>query len=89
MCLAMPMQIVQLMESGLALCELNGVHRQVDVSLLDKPQEGDYVIVHAGFAIQQLDPREAEEQLTFLAGLVRGAAEDHRPPSPSEAGVWR
>ncbi len=61
MCLGIPGRVVRV-EDSIALVDFGGIVREVDVSLVDvKP--GDYVVVHAGIAISELRPEEAEEVL--------------------------
>ncbi len=70
MCLAVPMQITEIAESGLGVGDLDGSRHEVDLSLLDDPQTGDYVIVHAGYAIEKLDVAEANERLKLFEELA-------------------
>lgn len=80
MCLAVPMEIIEL-DDALATVEVAGVRRQVNVELVPEPQVGDYVIVHAGYAIEKLSPDEAIETLD----LLRQVAElDPNLTSPQE-----
>ncbi|MCJ7665588.1 MAG: HypC/HybG/HupF family hydrogenase formation chaperone [Actinobacteria bacterium] len=58
MCLAIPARIVNI-DKNTALIESLGVEKQVDITLLPDAKKGDYVIVHAGFAIQVIDREEA------------------------------
>ena len=60
MCLAVPARIVELHDST-ATISVDGVLRDVDVSLIEEPRLGDYVLVHAGFAIHRWDRSEVEE----------------------------
>jgi hydrogenase expression/formation protein HypC len=60
MCLAVPAVIVELSDST-ATISVEGALREVDVSLIDEPRLGDYVLVHAGFAIHKWDKSEVEE----------------------------
>jgi len=72
-----------------AMAESDGVVRTVDVSLIDRPQPGDYVIVHAGFAIERIDPIEAETRLAWFEQLARDSARasaDTAPPSGEAVG---
>ncbi|HID95801.1 MAG TPA: HypC/HybG/HupF family hydrogenase formation chaperone [Candidatus Latescibacteria bacterium] len=71
MCLAIPIRIVE-RHGIVGIGEVGGVRRQVDLQLLDDVQIGDYVIVHAGFAIQKLDEEEAAETLSLLSELISG-----------------
>ena len=61
MCLAVPGQIVDLVDEAnhLAKVEVAGVHRNVNVGLLDGVGPGDWVLIHVGFAISQVDEAEA------------------------------
>jgi len=66
MCLAVPMKIVE-SDGFMATAEMSGVRREVDLTLLPEAGVGDYVIVHAGFAISVLDEEEARQTLELLA----------------------
>ena len=63
MCLAIPARIEELTSPGNAIVNLGGVRKEISLALVDGAQVGDYVIVHAGFAIEKLDPVKAEETL--------------------------
>lgn len=66
MCLAIPSKVVEIRDK-MATIDLSGVRREV--SLLILPEEaavGDYVLVHAGFAIQRIDPEAAEEAMRLI-----------------------
>ena len=66
MCLGVPMKIVAI-DGDAALAEIDGVQREASLMMLDEPAVvGDYIIVHAGFAISKLDPVEAEETLRMM-----------------------
>jgi len=64
MCLGVPMQVKSI-EDEVAVCEIDGVQREASLMMLDGVQVGDYVLIHAGFAIEKID--EAEAQLTLKA----------------------
>ena len=72
MCLAIPSQITKI-ENEMATIDVDGVQREASLLLLADAQVGNYVIVHAGFAIQKLDEDAALETLRFL----RAAAENY------------
>jgi hydrogenase expression/formation protein HypC len=61
MCLAVPGQILDLVDEAnhLAKVDVAGVHRNVNVGLLDGVGPGDWVLIHVGFAISQVDEQEA------------------------------
>jgi hydrogenase expression/formation protein HypC len=49
-----------------ATVEVGGARREISVMLLEEVREGDWVILHAGFAISKLSPEEAERTLQYL-----------------------
>lgn len=66
MCLGVPMKIVS-KEGDLVIAEVDGVQKEASIMLLgEEVAVGDYVIVHAGFAISRLDEAYAEETLTLM-----------------------
>jgi hydrogenase expression/formation protein HypC len=65
MCLAIPSQIREISGTR-ARVALEGNVREADVSLIDEPAVGEWVLVHAGFAIEKLTQEEAEETLSLL-----------------------
>jgi len=69
MCLAVPMKVEQLMPDDLAVVELDGVRKVVSLALVDDVKEGDYVIVHVGFALTRLDPEEAAKTLALFSEI--------------------
>jgi hydrogenase expression/formation protein HypC len=77
MCLAVPMRVVEI-EGPIAQVEEGGVRRKARVDLVEGVKVGDYVIVHAGIAIERLDPREARETLRLFEEVL-GQARDERP----------
>ncbi len=77
MCLALPVQVIQvgLGEAGdSAMVELDGLQKEISVALLDDVQVGDYVILHAGYALSKLDPVEAERTLALFSQINDAAA---------------
>ena len=69
------MRIQKLLENEKALVARQGLTVEADVSLLDKPSEGDYVIIHAGFAIETLTGEDAEERIRMAALVTDGAVD--------------
>ena len=65
MCLAVPAKIIEIKDL-LAKVELSGVTKDVSLMLLPEVQVGDYVLVHAGFAMQKVDEKDAEETYALL-----------------------
>jgi hydrogenase expression/formation protein HypC len=72
-CVAYPMKVAALVAPDRAQVSLGDVQAEVSIELLDEVREGDYVIVHAGFAIQKLSVEEAEETIRLLEAMVAGA----------------
>ena len=62
MCLAIPLKLVEI-DGKTAVGEAMGMRREVRVDFIDRPQIGDYVIVHAGFAIERLPEQQALDDL--------------------------
>jgi len=75
MCLAIPSKITKI-ENNMATIDVAGVQRKASLLLLEDAQVGDYVIVHAGFAIHKLDEAAAQETLDLLREAI--AAVDRR-----------
>ena len=69
MCLAIPAQVVEIGEADLAWVDLAGVRKEISLALVEDVAVGDYVIVHVGYALQKLDPEEAERTLALFAEL--------------------
>lgn len=65
MCLAIPSKITHI-ENEMATIDVDGVQRKASLLMLENPQVGEYVIVHAGFAIKKLDEDAALETLRLL-----------------------
>ncbi len=65
MCLAIPSKIVKI-ENNIGTIDVDGVKRKTSLLLLEDAKVGDYVIVHAGFAIHKIDEQVAMESLKIL-----------------------
>jgi len=64
MCLAVPLKLIEIDPDGKnAVGESLGLRRRLRVDFIDEPRIGDYVIVHAGFAIERLPERQALDDL--------------------------
>lgn len=70
MCLAVPGKIVEITKEMMAQVDLAGVMREVSLVLVPEVKEGDYVLVHAGFAIQVIDEEEALKTLELFKELM-------------------
>ena len=76
MCLAVPMRVEQILPEQLAVAEMGGVRKTVSLALVDGVVEGDYVIVHVGFALARLDPGEARKTLALFAQIAQVVGAD-------------
>ena len=65
MCLAIPSKIIEI-NDNMATLDVDGVKRKASLLLLEDPKVGEYVIVHAGFAINRIDETAAMETLKIL-----------------------
>ena len=76
MCLAVPGKIVTVNSAEEALADLGGIQKTINVSLIENPQPGDWVVVHVGFALQKIDEEQAQKTLRELAALGESACEE-------------
>jgi hydrogenase expression/formation protein HypC len=65
MCLAIPMKITEL-KGKTAIVGVSGVEKEVNIELLENVKTGDYILIHAGFAIEKLNKKDAEETLKII-----------------------
>ncbi|MBU2847707.1 MAG: HypC/HybG/HupF family hydrogenase formation chaperone [Acidithiobacillus ferriphilus] len=70
MCLAIPVRVERLLDNDLAVIEMDGLRKEISLALVDGVREGDYVILHVGYALTRLDPEEAERTLALFAELA-------------------
>ena len=68
MCIAIPARIEEILE-GDAIVNYNGVNVKVNIMFIEDPKVGDYVLVHAGCAIQKIDENYARETLDIFKEL--------------------
>ena len=70
MCLAVPGRIESLDGGGMATVDMMGVSRAVSIDLVPTARVGDFVLVHAGFAIETISPEDAAKTLSLIQELV-------------------
>lgn len=83
MCLAIPMRVIEikgdsdsLLNPQLAIVETDGIKKEIRLDLVDRmPEIGDYLIIHAGFAVNCLDAENAEINLQLLREMAEGMEE--------------
>ncbi len=76
MCLAVPARVVECLEGDRALIDLEGVRMEISLELLDDVHQGDYVIVHVGYAIGKLDEDEALATLQAMTAMAQADARE-------------
>lgn len=69
MCLGIPARVLEIRDQ-LARVDVGGASREASLMLLDGVRVGDWVILHAGFAIEKLDPDEAERTLALFKEIA-------------------
>lgn len=86
MCLTTPGQVVRIDSAGpdvrLAEVDFGGATRRVNLAFVPETRVGDFVIVHAGFAVRTLPEAEAREALALVRELARAGT----PPAAAPAG---
>lgn len=70
MCLAVPMKVIELLDGGMAHVSAMGAERDIALDLTPQAQVGDYVLVHAGFAIEVVDEQYAQETLDLIQTMA-------------------
>ncbi|MBU0456410.1 MAG: HypC/HybG/HupF family hydrogenase formation chaperone [Gammaproteobacteria bacterium] len=70
MCLAIPAKIISVLPEQKAIAYIGGVEREISTVLLDEVKEGDYVILHVGFALSKLDEDEAKKTLQLFEDML-------------------
>ena len=78
MCLAIPSKIIAI-NNHMGVIDVAGVRRETSLLLVENPRVGDWVIVHAGFAIQIIDDATAQESLRYLREAAQLLVEDDDP----------
>ncbi len=76
MCLAIPALITKLEEDNMATVDILGVTREISLDLTPAAQVGNYVLVHAGFAIEIVDEEYAKETIDLIREFPELAGEE-------------
>ena len=87
MCLGIPAQIVEIVDSegGLAKAEISGVRRAVSIALCPEAEVGDWVLVHVGFALERIDEQQARETIELLEQMGEAYEQEVREIRASAA----
>jgi hydrogenase expression/formation protein HypC len=75
MCLAIPMQLIEITGEGLGRVDSAGIKTDVNIMMIPDARVGDYLIIHAGFGIEVLDEEEAKIRLDLFRELAAATAE--------------
>jgi len=70
MCLAIPVRVIALLDDQCVEADIGGVVTRVSTAFIDDVAVGEYLIVHAGFAITRLNVEEAEKTLALFAEIA-------------------
>lgn len=92
MCLAIPMQVIEvrggddpLFDPQVALVESDGIRKEIRLEMADRiPEVGEYVIIHAGFAIRTLTVADAEYNLSLMRQMADMLEQQGRLPGAPE-----
>ena len=88
MCLGIPGQVVDMVEGyggQLAMVDVLGVARQINLGMLDGPvREGEWVLIHMGFAMERVDAAGAAQAMAGLELMGRPADGEQRGPVPGD-----
>ena len=76
MCLAIPAKVTEMKDSRLATVDILGVTRDISLDLTPQANVGDFVLVHAGFAIEVVDPDYAQETIDPIKQFPELAGDD-------------
>ena len=76
MCLAIPAKVTEMKDTRLATVDILGVTRDISLDLTPQANVGDFVLVHAGFAIEVVDPDYAQETIDLIKQFPELAGDD-------------
>ncbi|AGB73462.1 MULTISPECIES: HypC/HybG/HupF family hydrogenase formation chaperone [Rhizobium] len=72
MCLALPVQVVELLPDNMAKVTLDGVLKVISIALVEDVTPGDYLILHVGYALAKIETEEAERTLALIREAALG-----------------
>ncbi len=73
MCLAIPAQVIKLLNDEAAVVRIGGIEKSISTLLLKSVAVGDYVIIHVGYALTKLDEQEAQKTLAVFEAMQRSS----------------
>jgi hydrogenase expression/formation protein HypC len=71
MCLAIPAKVLKIQDDDMATVDVSGVQKEISLTFVDGVSEGDYVIMHMGYALNKLDEKEAIKTLETISEASR------------------
>ncbi|MBU4179081.1 MAG: HypC/HybG/HupF family hydrogenase formation chaperone [Actinobacteria bacterium] len=71
MCLAVPAEVVEILQNDVAFIDVGGLRKKINLSLVEGVRTGDFVLVHAGFAIEIIDEEEARKTMELFEEMAR------------------
>ena len=74
MCLAIPVQVKEVLPDNMAKVTLDGVSKIISTALVDDVRPGDYLVLHVGYALARIDAEEAERTLALIQEAALGDA---------------
>ena len=74
MCLAMPVKVIKILANQRAMVDIGGIKKEISTALLENVAEGDYVILHVGYALTKLDEAEAKKTLVLFTSMMQGTS---------------
>ncbi|AJD43607.1 HypC/HybG/HupF family hydrogenase formation chaperone [Rhizobium sp. SEMIA 4085] len=74
MCLAIPVQVKEVLSDNMAKVTLDGVSKIISTALVEEVKPGDYVLLHVGHALAKIDPEGAERTLAVIREAALGEA---------------
>jgi len=70
MCLAVPALVIEV-NGDIASVEFGGIKRDVNITLIDSPKKGDFVLIHVGYAIHRISQEDAQETLIIWEEMLK------------------
>ena len=74
MCLAIPVQVKEVLPDNMAKVTLDGVSKIISTALVEDVRPGDYLVLHVGYALARIDAEEAERTLALIQEAALGDA---------------
>ena len=78
MCLAVPARVLEVRADGMGVVDHAGIKKEVSLLVIEDVEAGDYIIMHAGFAIHKIDEAAARETIEYLERLTDGMPSDNK-----------